>query len=68
MSIGTYTVEDDLLIAVTSDGKYHYQFQIIDGSTLKFIQSGSSDVSLTDEKLGIPIVDGAEFTLAEIRK
>lgn len=68
MSIGTYTVEDDLLIAVTSDGKYHYQFQIIDGSTLKFIQSGSSDVSLTDEKLGIPIVDGAEFTLAEIQK
>lgn len=62
---GNYSIQEDLLEASSSDGKYDYYFRIIDDRTLEFIQEGSSDVSLTDQKIGSPVTDGAVFTLKE---
>lgn len=62
---GNYSIHEDLLEASTSDGKYDYYFRIIDDKTLEFIQDGSSDVSLTDQKIGSPVTDGAIFILKE---
>lgn len=61
LSHGTYEIEDGILTAVTDDGNYHYQFKVIDENTLEFLQEGSSDVRLVDDRLGAAIQDGAIF-------
>ena len=62
VSLGFYTIRDNILTAITDDGRFQYCFEIIDGNTLRFLQDKSSDVSLIDERLGIPITDRALFT------
>lgn len=60
LSFGTYELTDGMLIATTNDKRYQYVFE--EGSHgFTFIQSKSSDVSLIDTKIGIPITDGAVF-------
>lgn len=61
---GTYTIEDNIMIMKTDDGKYKYVFEI-DGNTLIFQKEDSSEVTLIDEKTGIKITDDAEFKMAE---
>lgn len=60
---GTYEIEDNMLVAKTYDNKSTYQFEIVDSKTLKFIQNNSSEIALTDDRVGIPISDGSIFKL-----
>lgn len=60
---GTYKIQDNMLVAKTDDNKSTYQFEIVDSRTLKFVQSNSSEIALTDENVGIPISDGSIFKL-----
>lgn len=61
MPTGTYEIKDGILTAYTDDGKYTYLFSVIDDNTIEFIQDGSSEVKLTDDKLGVSVYDGAQF-------
>lgn len=58
---GTYEIEDGILTARTGDGKYQYLFRVMEDGSLAFIEEGSSEVRLTDIRLGIPVEDGAKF-------
>lgn len=60
---GTYKIQDNMFVAKTDDNKSTYQFEIVDSRTLKFVQSNSSEIALTDEDVGIPISDGSIFKL-----
>lgn len=60
---GTYKAEDNMFIAETYDKQKVYQFEIIDNDTLKFVQEKSSTFELTDEAIGVAIVDGSIFKL-----
>lgn len=60
---GTYRIKGNILITETHDKQDTYQFEIIDGNTLKFIQDHSSAFKLIDERIGILIVDGSIFKL-----
>jgi len=62
LSVGKYEINDNRLTLRTNDEKFKYTFRI-DGDSLFFIESESSDVSLNDEKIGIKINDGSEFIL-----
>lgn len=61
---GTYEIVGDLLTAVTADGKNQYVFRV-EEDRLVFVQETSSDISLTDERIGVPIEDGAVFAMEE---
>lgn len=63
MPYGSYQIQDNLLMATTDDGLYHYRFEVVDSHTLKFVQEGSSDVYLFDDRLGVPIEDGSLFEM-----
>ena len=58
-------MEGDILTLTDYEGTYHFRFKRIDKDTLEFIQEGSSSVALTDERMGIPVYDGAQFKLTE---
>lgn len=60
---GTFTVSDRKLRATTEDGKFVYLFEVVDDSTLRFVQSGSSPTTMTSG--GLAVNDGAEFKLKE---
>ncbi|WP_036937409.1 hypothetical protein [Pseudobacteroides cellulosolvens] len=64
LSIGTYTIKNDILTMITHDGRYKYVFQV-DGDKLLFKENESSAVNLTDDRFGINITDKAEFKLKE---
>lgn len=61
LSIGSYTIEDDILLAVTDDGLYHFSFRIKDDDTLVFMVADSSQIKIRDQRFGIELGDGAEF-------
>lgn len=61
LSHGHYTIQDDLLVAVTDDGRLQYCFQIVDENTLRFVQGRSSEVRLIDERFGKEVNDGTLF-------
>lgn len=61
MPYGTYEIKEDILTASTSDGLYQYRFKIKEDDTLVFLEEGSSKVKLTDDNLGIAVLDGSEF-------
>lgn len=64
---GTYTIEDNILKAVTHDGKYHYQFQINGETSYIFMSEHSSSLGNWDDKLkqiAPEIIDGTEFCKA----
>ncbi len=62
-AVGDYEVKDDKLIVSTEDGKYHYTFKKDDDNQYIFIADESSDVSLINKRMGVPIEDGAIFKL-----
>jgi len=62
LSVGTYTIEKDVLTMITDDEKYKYVFQI-DGNKLIFLKNESSEVDLIDERFGVNIPNNAEFKL-----
>lgn len=62
---GYYEIEDNIVSANVEGGAYHYLFLQVDQDTLSFMAEGSSDVSLNDQRLGIPITDGALFKIEE---
>ena len=64
VSIGTYTAEGNMLTMITDDEMYRYKF-IIEGQKLYFQKDDSSEIKLTDERLGYKILDNAEFIWIE---
>lgn len=50
LSYGTYEIKDQLVIAETMDGKYHYTFQILINEQLMFLPEQSSKIQLIDEE------------------
>ncbi|MEY8427010.1 M56 family metallopeptidase [Lachnospiraceae bacterium 46-15] len=65
LHVGTYEVEGQILTLTDYEGTGHFRFKRIDDNTLEFIQGGSSPVVLTNERMGIPVYDGARFKLTE---
>ncbi|MBT9777902.1 hypothetical protein GPL15_15475 [Clostridium sp. MCC353] len=64
LNYGTYQMEDGILTAVTNDGLYHFVFKEEDGQYL-FVKGESSEVTLTDPRVGIEVTDGAVFAWKE---
>jgi len=62
---GTYTVEGGFVTATTSDGQYTYVFEVIESTILRFVESRSSDVSVTDPDKTEEIYDGAVFSISD---
>lgn len=60
---GTYKIEENLLKAVTSEGDREYVFQIEQEGNLMFMKKESADVTLTDEDVEVPLLDGSIFSL-----
>ena len=66
LNYGTYTIEDNILKAVTDDGKYHYQFRKNGEDSYIFMADQSSALENWDDKLRQitpEILDGTEFCL-----
>lgn len=53
LNYGTYLIQDDEVIATTSDGKYTYTFKIVDDDTISFIAEKSDS---TDTVEGVTVV------------
>lgn len=62
-SEGTYIKDKEQLILKAEDGKYQYQFDILEGDILRFDQENSSGFAEINELLGKDILDGAEFIM-----
>lgn len=60
---GTYIKDKEQLILKAEDGKYQYQFDILEGDILRFDQENSSGFAEINELLGKDILDGAEFIM-----
>lgn len=63
LSVGSYEQDGGVIRCVTDDGSRTYLFRVVNETTLAFIEEGSADVTLTDERLGEPVVDGSVFLL-----
>lgn len=63
LAVGTYIESQERLELITDDGKYHYVFDIVDESILKFNKDESSNVTLIDNRTGIELSNGAEFIM-----
>ena len=61
---GKFTVSGSKVVAETDDGKYTYVFQIKDDETIVFVQKGSSEIKILDEKAQ-QVIDGSEFRFLE---
>lgn len=64
LSCGTYTIENGRLMARTDDGLHHFVFQAEKGQYI-FLQKESSEISLIDKNIGIPVKDKAVFAPEE---
>lgn len=62
LPIGTFSQKGDVIIC-TGDATHTYLFRVVNETTLAFIQEGSSPVTLTDERIGAPVLDGSVFLL-----
>lgn len=62
LAVGTYETNGDKVELTTEDGKFHYTFYSADEDTLRFSADESSDVQLTDNRIGAVITDGAVFS------
>lgn len=56
---GTYFVENDEVVATTSDEKYVFVFQIIDDAIISFVEDKSASTKTVEGKVAVP--DGAVF-------
>lgn len=63
LPMGAYAQDGGVLTCSTDDGRYVYLFRVVNETTLAFIAEGSADVSLTDPRLGQPVLDGSVFLL-----
>lgn len=61
---GSYELSGTVLTAVTSDGKYHYQFTLAESGEL-FHEAQSSKIMLTDVRMGVTVKDGSVFVKRE---
>lgn len=61
---GNFTVNDDKVVAKTDNGKYTYVFRIKNDDTIVFIQEGSSEIDIIDEKAP-QVINGSEFVFTE---
>lgn len=59
---GEFTIKDNKIFAETDDGKYTYIFEIKDKETIVFVQEGSSEIDIIDEKAP-QVIDGSKFVL-----
>lgn len=57
---GNFELENNILTAVTDDGKYHYQFTLDKDGSLVFDAEHSSDLIPT-EAADAPVIDGSVF-------
>lgn len=62
---GSYELSGTVLTAVTSDGKYHYQFTLAESGELVFHEAQSSKITLTDVRMGVTVKDGSVFVKRE---
>ena len=62
LPIGTFSQKDDV-ITCEGDAAHTYLFRVVNETTLAFIAEGSSPVTLTDDRLGEPVLDGSVFLL-----
>ena len=62
LAVGTYEINGDKGELTTEDGTFHYTFYSADEDTLRFSADESSDVQLTDNRIGAVITDGAVFS------
>lgn len=62
LAVGTYEINGDKVELTTEDGTFHYTFYSADEDTLRFSADESSDVQLTDNRIGAVITDGAVFS------
>jgi len=62
LPVGVYTIEEDKLTMMTNDKFYKYIFRI-DGDELIFQKNESSEVKLTDDRIGIKLTNNAVFKL-----
>ena len=63
LPVGTFAQQDDVITCKTSDDRHIYLFRVVNETTLAFIQNGSADVSLIDERVGKQVTDGSVFLL-----
>lgn len=61
LNYGTYSIEEDKVIATTSDGKYTYTFKIIDDTIISFMEEESDTVETIDGVIAVQ--DKARFEL-----
>lgn len=59
---GHYKLKDNILTAVTDDGKYHYQFTLSADGDLIFDAEQSSDVFVRQDGMSPPLENGSVFT------
>lgn len=59
LTVGTITVDNGYVTAVTDDEAYTYIFEIKDKDTICFVQEGSDSVTVM--KGETPVMDGTEF-------
>ena len=62
LAVGTDEINGDKVELTTEDGTFHYTFYSADEDTLRFSADESSDVQLTDNRIGAVITDGAVFS------
>lgn len=62
LSVGNYSIEDNILTMTTYDGNERYVFQI-DGDTLFFLEDKSSPIKLKNENQVVKVTDKAKFRL-----
>jgi hypothetical protein len=60
LTIGSYSIDDDMLTMTTDDNRYTYVFQI-DGDDLIFQEKESSPVYVIDSKFGVRVLDHSKF-------
>ena len=53
LPVGTYTVAEGLLTAKTDDGKFTYNFDVVDKNTLRFNSEGSSEITYSNLEVAI---------------
>lgn len=59
---GTYDLKENIATMTTEDGLYSYVF-LVENGALIFQKDKSSDVKLTDERMGTQITDQAKFNI-----
>ena len=64
LPVGVYTIEENILTMMTEDRLYKYVFRM-DGDKLIFQKNESSTLKLTNDRIGINIINNAEFKLKE---